>query len=536
MASATVSPCVIYAAKSTEDVRGSIPDQLRQCREAINDEGGRIVVSDYVDESFSAFHRSRGPGLADAMRHVEDLAEEHGMAELWALHSDRLARGDGRTARHAVEIALWALKHDVRVRTVQDPDTFRDLLYAVVIGQRNHEDSRRKGLAVAAGYRRAVERGGYTGAKPDGYRVAVEVGEHGAIARRLEIDPARQPAIAMIFRLALAGNRSGAIARVLNAAGWKTKPPVRTRAPNAWDANRVLGVLRNPRYAGLAVVKGEVVARGSWQPYISERQHRRIQARVKRRRPTKAPRPLEPYLLAGLGRCGRCGANLYCHTGDRRHDGTFSRRYVCRRHARDYDGSRCPAPRLDAELVEAMFLSLLAPLLTPTDSEGTLVSVHPASRARGWATWSERGEVLQDMRSGDETRVDAALRRLLARMAPEATLAERLAASDRHLRRLAAARRFERWAAGERAGRSDESRAETRELNELLRTWFAHVTVALDHGQVVIGAHHRQAAGDSASPPPVRASFERREWTRHSEFYAGTGRFYPRTSTARARS
>ena len=53
----------------------------------------------------------------------------------------------GSSARHAVEIGLWALKNDVTVRTVQDPETFRDLLYAVVTGQRNHEDSRRKGLA-----------------------------------------------------------------------------------------------------------------------------------------------------------------------------------------------------------------------------------------------------------------------------------------------------------------------------------------------------------------------------------------------------
>jgi hypothetical protein len=44
------------------------------------------------------------------MQHAEELAGEYGTAELWALHSDRIARGDGRVARHAVEIALWALK------------------------------------------------------------------------------------------------------------------------------------------------------------------------------------------------------------------------------------------------------------------------------------------------------------------------------------------------------------------------------------------------------------------------------------------
>src|ERR1700676_4201124 len=144
-------PCIIYAAKSTQDRRGSIPDQLQECRLAIESDPLRRLVAEYSDEAFSAYRRDRGPGLRDAFQHAEDLVAEQGIAELWAQHSDRLARGDGRAARHTVEIALWALKNDVRVRTLQDPDTFRDLLYAVVTGQRNNEDSRRKALSSQAG-------------------------------------------------------------------------------------------------------------------------------------------------------------------------------------------------------------------------------------------------------------------------------------------------------------------------------------------------------------------------------------------------
>ena len=160
MADRHVIACVIYAAKSTADRRGSIPDQLRECRSVTESDDARCLVAEYSDEAFSAFRRNRGPGLEDAMQHVEDLALEHGTAELWAQQCDRLARGDGRSARHAVEIALWALKRDVRVRTVQDPGTFSDLLYAVVTGQRNHDDSRRKGMSIVAGRRRSAERGG----------------------------------------------------------------------------------------------------------------------------------------------------------------------------------------------------------------------------------------------------------------------------------------------------------------------------------------------------------------------------------------
>ena len=169
-------PCVLYAAKSNEDVHGSLATQADDCRRGVADAGNRRIVAEFSDEAVSAFKRSRGPGLTEALRETEALASEHGEAELWVQHSDRLARGDGRTARHLVEIALWALKANVAVRSIEDPDTFRDLLYAVVTGQRNHEDSRRKGAASAAGVRRALYRGEYAGKPLDGCRAMARGG------------------------------------------------------------------------------------------------------------------------------------------------------------------------------------------------------------------------------------------------------------------------------------------------------------------------------------------------------------------------
>ena len=313
--------CVIYAAKSSEDLRGSIPGQLAECRTTIATHPERTVAAEYVDEAFSAYTGDRGPGLVDAMAHAEDLAEEQGLAELWVQHSDRLARGDGHLARHTVEIALWALKRGVKIRSLQDPDTFRDLLYAVVTGQRNHEDSRRKGLASAAGRRRAVERGEYTGAKPDGYRRVIEVDEGGAIKRRMVIDPARRPVIETIFSMALRGKGTGEIARAISDAGWLTKPRSKGQQPKPWTIHCVRGVLKNTRYAGLATHKGEVLGRGSWPAYISERQHHRIQAQLARRAPRRGPSRHEPYILARLASCGRCGSPMHCLTGEVRDPG-----------------------------------------------------------------------------------------------------------------------------------------------------------------------------------------------------------------------
>jgi DNA invertase Pin-like site-specific DNA recombinase len=274
-------PCVLYAAKSNEDVHGSIPTQLEDCRRGVAGAGGRIVVAELVDEAVSGFNRSRGPGLAEAMREAKALAGEHAGAELWVQHSDRLARGDGRTARHLVEVALWALKADVAVRSIEDPDTFRDLLRAVITGQRNHEDSRRKGAASLTGVKRAVYRGEYAGKPLDGYRVVVTATERGHVTKRLELDPEREPLFRMIFRTAKRGAMPTRIARRANKEGWATAPGRRDHRPGPITPRFVQWVLDHPRYAGLAVYKGEIVGPGQWPAYITPREHEHLKARVR---------------------------------------------------------------------------------------------------------------------------------------------------------------------------------------------------------------------------------------------------------------
>ena len=51
---------------------------------------------------------------------------------------------------------------------------------------------------------------------------------------------------------------------MLSRAGWLTKPLYRTKKPQPWTARLVSLVLGNPRYAGLMVLKGEVVAQDHW--------------------------------------------------------------------------------------------------------------------------------------------------------------------------------------------------------------------------------------------------------------------------------
>ena len=166
MSGSEASPklAVLYAAKSSPDEKGSIDGQLEEAREWAEEHGHRII-GEYHEEDVTAYMGDRGPELAKALEHAESTG-----ATLVAQHSDRLARGDGKQARHLVEIALWAMKADAEVHCVQDPTTFENLVMAAVMGERNMQDSRRKSHAVRAGRARRRKRGQFTGRAPNGYR------------------------------------------------------------------------------------------------------------------------------------------------------------------------------------------------------------------------------------------------------------------------------------------------------------------------------------------------------------------------------
>jgi Resolvase, N terminal domain/Homing endonuclease associated repeat/Recombinase zinc beta ribbon domain/Recombinase len=511
---------VIYAAKSTEDRRGSIPEQLRECREAIEGDPRRELVAEYEDEAFSAYRRDRGPGLRDATQHAEDLAVQRGIAELWAQHSDRIARGDGRAARHTVEVALWALKSDVRVQTLQDPDTFRDLLYAVVTGQRNNEDSKRKALATQAGRRRAAQRGEFIGHLPDGYHVIRWLDEHEQLRRRVEFDPERQPLYELIFRLALRGRSPGQIATTVNRAGWLTKPVKRADAARPFDVRKVYDVLRNVRYAGLSVFRGEVMARGAWPSYITERQHERILRQVQSRRLgiCEQMRSRETYLLARLGRCGHCGAALRAHTGRYRADGSPTRSYHCSSHATQRGSHRCGAPPIEAHMAEAMVAASVGALLLG-DAPESPGSAPPTTRTNPPHD-QLRAAVLAD----DERGLEQAIEYEFSRLQPHAALIRQTAISQRQARELADAERLRTWIAQERAGRTDESREQCAELNALLRSWFSQISIKVSATSVELSASRRPGA--QAPRAPARLSIDRRSWARSAGRQGGQLRRY----------
>lgn len=361
-------PAFGYCAKSSEDYRGSIGGQRRVITRDVALAGGRDLIHIFEDESASAFLGSRGQGLADAKRAVIEAAKRYGRAELWVQHSDRIARGDGLQADHLAEVFFELRRAGVTIRSVEDDDTFADPMRVAAMGERNRADSTRKSTASRDGKRRRWdEKRKPGGAVNDGYMLEAEVDEDGSpltlgdgrIVYRRVPDPQRRKVIERMFKLLERGHTPAEVARALNRAGMKT------RKEADWKASRIREVASNGYYAGLVTCYGETVE-GDHEPLIRRARWRKIVAALRRTDAVgvqmhAAGRPaVNPALLRGIGKCGRCGCTLYYEPPRRR---TANSRqgnrayYVCAA-VRECRGT-CDSGRVQAQVVDAQVLARL---------------------------------------------------------------------------------------------------------------------------------------------------------------------------------
>lgn len=327
------TPAIIYAAKSTQDIHGSIPTQLEDCRGlAVRD--GLEVAGEFTDEAFSAYSGNRGPGLAAAQRRAEELAP----CALIVQHTDRLSRGDGIQAQHLGEIFFWATRNGVTLRSCQDDllaDPRMGPLMAAVSGMRNHEDSARKSAATAAGKKRRAERGQLNGRLPYGYRRDGK-GEDA----RIVVDDAQAAIVRRVFDSFVAGESQLSIAQALNRDGVPTQRP-----GGRWAQGTLSAMLRKHAYVGKVSYKDELLE-GTHEPLIPHDLFNRVQRMLDAPgRSTRGRRPKGEHLFrSGMLKCGRCGSSMVPRS-QRRKDGSLSSAYQCMGR-RDRGTDFCAQPQL----------------------------------------------------------------------------------------------------------------------------------------------------------------------------------------------
>lgn len=356
---------VIYAAKSTDDKHGSIPTQLADCR-AMADREGWEVVGEYQDEGKSAYRGNRGPGLAAAKERAAEVAAERGECVLVVQHSDRLARGDGLLADHLGELFFWSRRNGVRLRSVQDDSNFDDVIRAVLIGERNTEDSRRKSEATKSGVRRRAEKGLYHGGpSPYGYefvRDRNDANDRG----RLVVVADEAAVVRRIYGEYLAGAGTRKITYGLNAES--LAPPSakkrsgRRAAAARWDSSQVANMLRSPTYAGFVPV-GEDRVDGEHEAIIdlpTWDEAQRLRSAKRQAHGGGAGRaPAGRHLLVkGLLRCGVCGGAMSPRTHRNRTgpDGGSLEVYRCLTRSGYRGSERCSMPQIERSQVDEVLL------------------------------------------------------------------------------------------------------------------------------------------------------------------------------------
>jgi len=293
------TPAVLYAAKSTQDKKASIPKQFKDGRKKAQDEDWEII-GEFRDEKFSAFSGNRGPGLKAAEELAVRLAEERGqVCMLVCQHSDRFARGAGDkpgAADSLIEIWHRTRRQNVHLRSFQNDVMLSKPVLVAVAAEQAHEESKRKSDAVKNGMLGRREKGLAMGGKK---RFAYHFRDGNLVPRK-----GMQPIVERMYDEFIAGRSDAAIMRDLMQEG------IPTAGGGKWHEATVREILINPIHKGWLQTKDGVI-KGQHEPCVSEEKWQEAQDLRTRRGPPmgggKGRPPAGHHLFRkGMLRCG-CG-------------------------------------------------------------------------------------------------------------------------------------------------------------------------------------------------------------------------------------
>ena len=282
----------------------AIKRQRKDCLEII-EKHGWTVAGEYVDNSISASdERKQRPGYDALCRDYE--AGKFDALVCWDL--DRLTR----QPRQLEDWIIRAEKRGLRILTANgeaDLSTDGGILFAGIKLQVARSEVRRKSARQIAAQKQRAEMGRPArGIRPTGYTLGGEVIEdEAAIIRR-------------IFDRFASGDSLKGIAADLQKDG------ITTRRGGQWSSSSVASILKNARYAGRSVYKGEDVGAATWPAIISEAQLAAVHARLSDpRRKTRGESTARKHLGSGLYYC-TCGLRVKSSSGM----GNGHNRYTCR--------------------------------------------------------------------------------------------------------------------------------------------------------------------------------------------------------------
>lgn len=283
----------------------AVTRQRQDCLKIIAKRGWRLSA-EYVDNSISASDVRKQRPAYDA------LCRDYEAGKFDALVCYDL----DRLTRQPRQLEDWISASDKRGLKIVTANGEADLatddgiLFAGMKLQVARSEVRRKSARQTRAQRQRAELGKPAkGIRPTGYTLAGEVTETEAkIVRR-------------IFDQFTAGGTLKGIAAGLERDG------ITTRRGGQWSSSSVSSILRNARYAGRSIYKGQDVGAATWPAIISEAQFGAVQARLDDpRRKTRGEDTARKHLGSGVYQCS-CGLRVKSSSGM----GNGLNRYTCRR-------------------------------------------------------------------------------------------------------------------------------------------------------------------------------------------------------------
>ncbi len=373
---------VVYAAKSTVDEKGSIPQQIEACKSYAATNGWH-VDSVESDEAASAYSGNRGKGLETALNRAAEIAKTGKPAGILVWHSNRIARGSGdEHSKHLIEYLFLARKSKFELRSVSDDATFSNSILTFLMGEMAHQDSVAKSAVVKRAMADRRERGLHTGGRIFGYLRDDEKG--------LKPNPDQAPTVQRIFNLIAGGKSQAEVARILNQDGVK---PLRGRQ---WQQGSISMLLQRRTYLG-EIQDGE----GGWREAahaaivdadVWDAANAKRETAAARRGRGGGPRPKAGHLLPGkVLRHRSCGWAMTPVSNDAKKDGTVTGVYECS----GRKGGVCDGFRVSMESVDESIISYLAEVGIDAGESLRLIqeATDTTRQARKAALESARGEV-----------------------------------------------------------------------------------------------------------------------------------------------
>ena len=361
---------VVYSAKSTEDKRRSIPEQITDAIDMIEGDDAVLLRRQdptydtrpwvlvegavYSDEAFSAFSGNRGPGLDRAITRAVQEAEVTGEpVMLIAQAHDRFARGAGdkpEAPRALIELWHQLRRKNVWLRSVEDDGDLRDSPSVANIGHRAYTDSRRKSKSVSKGLRRRAERGQSRGGpRPYGYQREYEL-VGGERRSHYVIDEAEARIICRIYQEFLAGRSQREIAYGLQ------KDNVPSIGGKGWPQAAISRISARKLYVGIVEDKNGNEYTGEHQPIIDRETFDRVQTLKRHQsRQVGGRKSHGRHLLTkGMLKCGKCGGTMYPRKAKAR-PGEY---YYCATRM-NYGVEMCDQSALPREAVDSALMTYL---------------------------------------------------------------------------------------------------------------------------------------------------------------------------------